>query len=229
LFQGIKTLNGKTWVPLLAVSAFTVALIAAGRLLGLDGDWLGAELQRAGAWAPAVFVICYALATSLLLPATPLNLLAGAVFGPIAGILLTSAGALVGAVADFALARSVGRRGAADRLTQKWPTIGNELRKGGAWYVFAMRLLPVIPYGVVSYAAGVSPIRFRDYFWSSLPGTMLGILPFVLIGSSGVRVLQRGSVLPLVASLGAAGTLVLAARLYRRWRASSAEPVEESC
>ncbi|MBV9926080.1 MAG: TVP38/TMEM64 family protein [Acidobacteria bacterium] len=219
----------KSWVPLLALSAFTAALIVAGRLAGFDADWMSAELQRAGVWAPALFVIGYALATSLLLPATPLNLLAGAAFGPVVGTLLTGAGALAGAVADFALARSIGRRGAADKLTQKWPTIGNELRKGGAWYVFAMRLLPVIPYGVVSYAAGVSPIRFRDYFWSSLPGTVLGILPFVLIGSSGVRVLQRGSVLPLVASLGAAGTLVLAARLYRRWRVSSAEPVEESC
>jgi uncharacterized membrane protein YdjX (TVP38/TMEM64 family) len=222
-------LTGKNWAMLLATSAFTAALIAAGRLAGFDADWLGAELQRAGAWAPALFVLCYALGTSLLLPATPLNLLAGAAFGPVVGTALTSAGALVGAVADFALARSVGRRGAADRLAQKWPKIGGELRRGGAWYVFAMRLLPVIPYGVVSYAAGVSPIRFRDYFWSSLPGTVLGILPFVLIGSSGVRVLQRGSVLPLVASMGAAGTLVLAARLYRRWRASQAEAAEESC
>ncbi len=222
-------MTGKSWVPLLALSAFTAALVVAGRLAGFDADWMNAELQRAGVWAPAVFVLCYAVGTSLLLPATPLNLLAGAAFGPVAGTLLTGAGALIGAVADFALARSLGRRGAADRLTQKWPAVGNELRRGGAWYVFAMRLLPVIPYGVVSYAAGVSPIRFRDYFWSSLPGTVLGILPFVLIGSSGVRVLQRGSVLPLVASLGAAGTLVLAARLYRRWRASSAEPAEESC
>lgn len=219
----------KSWVPLLAVSALTAAVFVAGRLAGFDNDWLGAEMQRAGAWAPAVFVICYAVGTSLLLPATPLNLLAGAAFGPLVGTLLTGAGALTSAVANFALARSAGRRGAADRLAQRWPTIGNELRRGGAWYVFAMRLLPVIPYGVVSYAAGVSPIRFRDYFWSSLPGTVLGILPFVLIGSSGVRVLQRGSILPLAASLGAAGTLVLAARLYRRWRASSAEAVEESC
>jgi uncharacterized membrane protein YdjX (TVP38/TMEM64 family) len=213
---------------LLTASAFTAALLIAGRLAGFDAEWLGAALQRAGAWAPVLFVLCYALATSLLLPATPLNLLAGAVFGPAAGIALTSAGALAGAVADFALARSVGRRGVGERLAQRWPALGGELRRGGAWYVFAMRLLPVIPYGVVSYAAGVSTIRFRDYFWSSLPGTVLGILPFVLIGSSGVRVLQRGSVLPLAASLGAAGTLVLAARLYRRWRASAAEPVEES-
>lgn len=219
----------KNWALLFAAFAFTAAFIAAGRLAGFDADWLNAEMQRAGVWAPALFVFCYALGVSLLLPATPLNLLAGAAFGPVVGTLLTSAGALIGAVANFALARSVGRRGAADRLTQKWPTISGELRRGGVWYVFAMRLLPVIPYGVVSYAAGVSPIRFRDYFWSSLPGTVLGILPFVLIGSSGVKVLQRGSVLPLVASLGAAGALVLAARLYRRWRVSSAEPVEENC
>lgn len=219
----------KNWILLLGLFAFTVALMVCGRLTGFDGDWLSMELARAGSWAPAVFLLCYALGTSLLLPATPLNLLAGAVFGPIAGTLLTAAGALTSAVVNFALARSLGRRGAGEKLAQKWPTIGNELRRGGAWYVFAMRLLPVIPYGVVSYAAGVSPIRFRDYFWSSLPGTVLGILPFVLIGSSGVKVLQRGSVLPLVASLGAAGTLVLAARLYRRWRSSATEPAEESC
>ena len=222
-------MTGKNWILLLVVSALTAAALVAGRLAGHDADWMNAELQRAGVWAPALFVLCYAAGTSLLLPATPLNLLAGAAFGPLAGALLTSAGALTSAVLNFALARSVGRRGAGERLAQRWPAIGGELRRGGAWYVFAMRLLPVIPYGVVSYAAGVSPIRFRDYFWSSLPGTVLGILPFVLIGSSGVRVLQRGSVLPLVASLGAAGTLVLAARLYRRWRASSAEPVEEGC
>ena len=96
-----------------------------------------------------------------------------------------------------------------------------------AWYVFAMRLLPVIPYGVVSYAAGLSPIRFRDYFRASVPGTVLGILPFVLIGSSGVRVLRQGNVLPLAAALCTAGALVLAARLYRRSRTNLAEPAEE--
>jgi uncharacterized membrane protein YdjX (TVP38/TMEM64 family) len=213
---------------LLTASAVAAAALVSGRLSGLDADLLGAALDRAGAWAPALFVLCYALATSLLLPATPLNLLAGAAFGPFLGTLLTSSGALAGAVVNFALARSVGRGVAAARLSGRWPSLSNELRRGGAWYVFAMRLLPIIPYGVVSYAAGVSPIRFRDYFWSSLPGTVLGILPFVLIGSSGVKVLKQGSVLPLAAALCAAGVLVLAARLYRRSRIGLAEPTEEA-
>lgn len=214
-------------IALLAAVAFAAAALAAGRFIGFDAHLLGAALQRAGAWAPALFILCYALATSLLLPATPLNLLAGAAFGPLAGVLLASAGAHASAVANFALARSVGRRGAAERLTKRWPSVGAELRRGGAWYVFAMRLLPLIPHGVVSYAAGVSPIRFRDYFWSSLPGTVFGILPFVLIGSSGMRVLRQGSVLPLAGALCAAGVLVLAARLYRRSRIHTTEPAEQ--
>jgi uncharacterized membrane protein YdjX (TVP38/TMEM64 family) len=168
-------------------------------------------VQDAGIWGYVMFVIAYAIATLLILPVTAFNIAGGALYGGVEGLLLASLGALLSALLGFILARSLNF--SAD--DQRWAKISQNLVAGGIAYSFAARLLPIIPYGVVSFAAGLSPIKRRDYLLGTLLGTPLGIAPFVFLGSTGVQMGTSHDVLPLLASSLGLAVLVVAGTWYK--------------
>jgi len=183
-------------------------------------DWFSqvqALVKTSGIWGSVIFVIAYAIATLLILPMTALNIAAGALYGVSTGLLLTSAGALISALLGFVLARLLGTKliasayNSADNLSN----IGRNLVADGIGYAFAARLLPLIPYGVVSLAAGISPIKRRDYLLGTLMGTPLGIAPFVFLGSTGVQMSSSHEVLPLLLSSMGLAMLMAVATWYR--------------
>ncbi|MCA6583878.1 MAG: TVP38/TMEM64 family protein [Pseudanabaena sp. M34BS1SP1A06MG] len=177
-------------------------------------DWLNqiqAIAQESGIWGYAFFVITYAIATLLILPVTAFNIAGGALYGGIEGLLITSLGALLSALLGFILARSLNF--SAD--DERWAKISQKLEDGGIAYSFAARLLPIIPYGVVSFAAGLSPIKRRDYLIGTLLGTPLGIAPFVFLGSTGVQMGTSDDVLPLLASSMGLAVLIAVGTWYK--------------
>jgi uncharacterized membrane protein YdjX (TVP38/TMEM64 family) len=169
-------------------------------------------VQKAGWWGYLIFVIAYAIATLLILPVTAFNIAGGALYGGLMGLLLTTVGALVSALLAFILARSFKFSMNSDR----WAKVNKNLVSGGISYSFAARLLPLIPYGVVSFAAGLSPIKLRDYLLGTLLGTPLGIAPFVFLGSKGVQVRTSRDVLPLLASGLILAMLTVAGTWYQQ-------------
>jgi uncharacterized membrane protein YdjX (TVP38/TMEM64 family) len=175
-------------------------------------------IQYAGVWAPIVFIICYILATSFLFPSTPLNLMAGASFGLSMGLLWSSLAAIVAAIVAFAFTRTIGSRFISHRMSAQLQTANAEIKRGGRFYIFAVRLLPVIPHGLINYGAGLSSIRFRDYMFGTVPGTVLGVLPPVLLGSTGLKAIRTGDALPFVLALGLTGLLVAGATWFRQRR-----------
>ncbi|MDJ0703740.1 MAG: TVP38/TMEM64 family protein [Leptolyngbyaceae cyanobacterium MO_188.B28] len=187
---------------------------------GVNIDKMQILLERAGFWAPIIYIAIYAFATILVLPSTALNLAGGALFGPWIGTLWTSVGAIIAAIIAFSFTRTIGRTLVEKRLGSSWRTLDDEIRLGGRFYMFSMRLLPIIPYGLVNFAAGLTSIRFRDYVIGTALGTPPGALPFVMLGSSGMKTLQTGDVLPLVGALTLIGLLVGGATWYRRSRRS---------
>ena len=86
------------------------------------------------------------------------------------------------------------------------------------WYLFAIRLLPIIPYGLVNIAAGLSGISSGDYLLGTALGTVPGIFPIVWLGSAGVQALETGELLPLFGALSLIGLLMLGATIYQRRR-----------
>jgi len=220
-------LKFKSGIFLLTVFCILVTGVAVYLLGGINSAQLQASLNRAGIWAPITYIALYTVATILVLPSTPLNLTGGAIFGPWLGTLWTSMAAVIAAVVAFAFTRTVGREAIARKLAGRWQSMDAEMRQGGLFYMFAIRLLPIIPYGLVNFAAGLTSIRFRDYLLGTILGTVPGILPFVLLGSSGLQAVRTGNVLPLMGALGLTALLVGGATWYRRRRQSPQKALEE--
>lgn len=197
-----------------------LSLVATGLVVyflgGISPDTLQIWLGQTGVWTPLIYIVIYVLATVLILPSTALNLTGGAIFGPWLGTLWTSIAAIIAAVVSFTFTRTVGREMVAARLGGKLQSMDDRFQQGGLFYMFAIRLLPIIPYGLVNFTAGLTSIRFRDYFLGTLLGTVPGILPFVLLGSFGLKAIQTGEVLPLLVALSLIGLLVAGATWYQR-------------
>lgn len=205
---------------LLFILAYLIATGLTVYLLGgIDPVKLQAWLRSAGIWAPIIYVALYIIATLLVLPSTVLNLTGGALFGPWLGTLWTSTGAVVAAIVAFMFTRTLGRAAIAKRVAGRWQAMDVEVRRGGVFYIFAIRLVPIMPYGLVNFAAGLTSVSLKDYCLGTILGTVPSVLPFVLLGSSGIQALHTGDVLPLVGALALTGILVGGSTWYRYRRA----------
>ena len=92
----------------------TIVCIALAALAGCSLGWLNpthvqALIRPAGLWAPLLYVALYVVATSLLLPSTPLNISGGILFGLWLGMLWTGIAAVVAAVVTFTFVRALGQ------------------------------------------------------------------------------------------------------------------------
>jgi len=220
-------LNFKRGIFVLTVFCIVLTGLVVYLLGGINTAQLQAWLKQVGIWAPIIYIALYTVATVLVLPSTPLNLTGGAIFGPWLGTLWTSIAAVIAAVVAFAFTRTVGREMIAQKLSGRWQAMDAQMRQGGLFYMFAIRLLPLIPYGLVNFAAGLTSIRFRDYLLGTMLGTVPGVLPFVMLGSFGLRAIRTGDVLPLIGALALTGLLVGTATWYRRRRQSPQQALEE--
>jgi uncharacterized membrane protein YdjX (TVP38/TMEM64 family) len=207
----------KSKTTILAIALFCIVATVVGIYLlgGINQQQLQLWLQQMGMWAPIIYILVYAIATIFILPSTPLNLSGGAIFGSVWGTVWTSIAAVLAAVLSFGFSRTVGRKFVEQKLAGKWQSLDREMEQGGFFYMFAIRLLPLIPYGMVNFAAGLTSIKFRDYFFGTLLGTVPGILPFVMMGA-GLTALKQGNVLPILVALALIGMLVGTATWYRR-------------
>ncbi|MBL8813627.1 MAG: TVP38/TMEM64 family protein, partial [Planctomycetaceae bacterium] len=107
------------------------------------------------------------------------------------------------------------------------------LERDGAFYLFLLRLVPVIPFFVINIVMGLTPIRLRTFWWVSQLGMLPGTFLFVAAGAS-VPTLQNiadqgiSGILSLkvIAAFSALGLMPLVARRIflgrRAWQTSTA-------
>ncbi|BAY20376.1 lipocalin [Calothrix sp. NIES-2100] len=216
----------KTGIFILTVICILATGLAVYLLGGVNSDIIQAWLKSAGIWAPVIYIALYIVATVLILPSTALNLTGGAIFGPVLGTVWASLGAIIAAIVTFAFTRTVGRVAVAKRLAGQWQAMDAEVRRGGLFYMFAIRLIAIMPYGLVNFVAGLTSVSSKDYVLGTTLGTVPGVLPFVLLGSYGLKALKTGDFLPLIGALSLTGILLAAATWYRHRRSFPQKSVE---
>lgn len=207
-----RSITALTFVCIV-VTVITMYIIA-----DIDADRVKEWLKSWGIWAPIVYILVYTIGTLILLPSTPLNLAGGALFGLWGGTAWSSLGAIFAALLAFSFARTIGRNWVASRLAGQWEAIDADIQRSGLFYLFAVRLLPLLPYGLVNLAAGLTSVTWRDYTLATSVGTVLGLLPFIAIGSAGRDVMQGGSIWGLILALTFVASLIFGATWYRNRR-----------
>jgi len=179
----------------LAVLAVIAALVAAFFIFDL-GQYFSIEYfqsQRAAIEAyfqahpvqtAAIFFGVYVGATGLSLPgAAILTLVAGAIFGLLWGVVIVSFASSIGATLAFLASRYVLRDWVQARFGDKLKPINEGVAREGAFYLFALRLVPAFPFFVINLVMGLTPIKTPTFYWVSQLGMFAGTIAYVYAGT----------------------------------------------
>lgn len=181
-----------------------------------DPERLRALAEALGPWGPLAIILGIAGAVVFSpIPSAPIALAAGAAFGGLWGTVYVVAGAELGALVAFGIARRFGY----DAVRKvAWIARWIDRTRSQAMLaglVFVSRLLPFLSFDMVSYAAGLTPLRFH---WFAL-ATLAGIIPIsILLVWFGERMAEEGAAWIGTAVL-VAGGITLVPLLWSRLRA----------
>ena len=218
------------------VGVVVVATVAAffafdlGRYLSLEffatrRGAIDAYFQAHPVRTAAIYVALYVAVTALSLPGAAIMTLAGgAVFGFGLGLVLVSFASTIGATLAFLAARFLLRDWVQRRFGARLATFNAGVEREGAFYLFALRLVPLFPFWLINLAMGLTPVQATTFYWVSQLGMLAGTAVFVYAGtqlgqfrvSPGlVAALALLGVFPLLAKR--ALTALQARKVYARW------------
>ncbi len=127
----------------------------------------------------------YVLVTGLSLPgAAVMTLAIGWYLGFGTGLLLVSFASTTGATMAFLLSRYLFRDFIQSKFSEKLGSFNENLKREGAFYLFTLRLIPVVPFFVINVVMGLTPMKTRTYWWVSQIGMLPGTAVFVYAGST---------------------------------------------
>ncbi|PRI13401.1 TVP38/TMEM64 family protein [Mycobacterium shigaense] len=186
-------------------------------------DWA----QSVGPWFPLAFLVAHVVLTVVPIPRTAFTLAAGLLFGPVLGAVIAVVASTVSAVLATALVRAAGWQ--LNRLHRHRAVhrVDRQLRERGWRAVLSLRLIPVIPFSALNYAAGASAVRMLPYTVATLAGLLPGTAAVVFLGDA-----LAGHPDPLLllvslltSALGLTG-LFVEVRHYRRRHRHTSQPDE---
>ncbi|MBC7715749.1 MAG: FAD-dependent oxidoreductase [Pseudorhodobacter sp.] len=162
-----------------------------------------------------VFFAAYVAVTALSLPGAAIMTLAGgAIFGVLVGTLVVSFASSIGATLAFLVSRYVLRDSIQAKFGNKLAEINKGIEKDGAFYLFTLRLVPLIPFFVINLVMGLTRIKTATFYLVSQIGMLAGTVVFVNAGTQLARIDSlRGILSPgLIASFVLLGVFPLIAK-----------------
>ncbi len=146
-----------------------------------------AKLQALYAGEPLVviagYMAVYILVTALSLPgAVVLGLAGGALFGFWLGTLVVSCASTIGATLACYVARVLLREWVQTRFATALATVNQGIAQEGAFYLFTLRLIPIVPFFVINLVMGLTRMPLFTFYWVSQVGMLLGTMVFVNAG-----------------------------------------------
>ncbi|MFC1838413.1 TVP38/TMEM64 family protein [Thermodesulfobacteriota bacterium] len=146
-------------------------------------DFLSDCIDRAGIWAPVVYILVYSIGVCLFLPGTLLTLIGAAIFGPYYGFLYVWIGAMLGATGAFFIGRTLGREFAASMIGDKLQKYDDAIERNGFAAVLYLRLV-YFPFTPMNFGMGLTRVRFLDYFFGTGIGIIVGTFVFTFFFGS---------------------------------------------
>ncbi|MBB6215516.1 putative membrane protein YdjX (TVP38/TMEM64 family) [Anaerosolibacter carboniphilus] len=145
-----------------------------------------------GALAPIIYIIMFTIVPLTLFPDSVLAIAGGMCFGLFWGSIYTMIGALCGGTLSFYISRLIGKNFIKNILKKDLGELSSSIEEKGFFIILLLRLIPLFPYDIISYSAGLSNIRYRDFLLATIFGTIPGIIVFTNVGDKATDVGSTG-------------------------------------
>jgi uncharacterized membrane protein YdjX (TVP38/TMEM64 family) len=184
------------------------------------------QINRLGVAGPLLIVVLALLHSVVIYPAEIVNAAAGFAYGFFPALAIVTVAWMLSALLCYAVGHRVARP-LLDRWfgPERFERFERMIERGGVPLLLALRLIPIVPFSLVCYAAGAARVPLWRFVWTTLVGYMPVTALAVYFGTrlEGLRLtdpLVIGAVVALLA------LLLIGNRIVRRQ--SSAEDGEVS-
>lgn len=145
---------------------------------GLSAASIEETIQSWGMWGVAAAIGLMVIHSFVPFPAEFVALANGMLYGTLWETVITWSGAMLGAITAFALARTLGRPFVRLMVARHhWDTIDEWTARRGGYVMLIVRLIPVIAFNLINYAAGLTRLSWWTFIWT----TAIGILPLTIV------------------------------------------------
>lgn len=218
---------GFTLVGIALMAALVLAVPdlrdAFGAAIRGDTDEVQREIDGLGVAGPMLILALCLIHSAVFYPAEIVDAAAGFVYGFFPALALVMVGWLLNGMICWAIGRSVARP-LLDRWfgTERFERAERAIERGGPILLLAMRLIPILPFSLVSYAAGAAHVPAWRFLWT----TAIGYLPITALSVYfGTRLEGLSLTDPLVfGSVAALLVLLLAGHWAMRRQAARPAP-----
>ena len=171
------TLAGIAVMALVVVAVDPLRDSVAAALQG-DHDEVRNQIDELGIWGPLLILALSILHAVVFYPAEIVDAAAGFAYGFFPALALMTVGWLLNGLVCWAIGRSVARP-LLDRWfgVERFERVERSIERGGATLLIAMRLIPILPFSIVSYAAGAARVPLGRFLWT----TAVGYLPITAL------------------------------------------------
>jgi uncharacterized membrane protein YdjX (TVP38/TMEM64 family) len=152
----------------LAVPPLRDAVVAA---VHGDSDEVRRQIDKLGVWGPLLIIALALLHAVVIYPAEIVNAATGFAYGFFPALVIVTVAWLLSALVCYAFGHRVARP-----LLDRW--FGRErferfekmIERGGVTLLLALRLIPIVPFSLVCYAAGAARVPLGRFVWTTLVG-----------------------------------------------------------
>jgi uncharacterized membrane protein YdjX (TVP38/TMEM64 family) len=202
------TLAGIAVMAAIVIAVDPLRDSAAAAIQG-DHEEVREQIDQLGIGGPLLILALCLLHSVVFYPAEIVDAAAGFAYGFFPALALVMTGWILNGLICWAIGQSIARP-LLDRWfgEERFERVERSIERGGPTLLLAMRLIPILPFSIVSYAAGAARVPLWRFVWT----TLLGYLPITAIsvyfgtrleGLSLTDPLAIGSALALLALLAA--------------------------
>jgi len=175
-------------ITLICVILLTYLLNKSNLIKGLSPIEIRDYIISFEVYAPLIYIVLFTIVPLTLFPDSILAIAGGMIFGLVNGTIYTMIGAVCGASLSFYLSRTFGQT-LLKFLLGKHSNLSIEKFKGkGFLFILFLRLIPLIPFDIISYSAGLSEIKYKGFILATVFGIIPGVLVFTNIGDKSIDI-----------------------------------------
>jgi uncharacterized membrane protein YdjX (TVP38/TMEM64 family) len=146
-------------------------------------SWFMGEFDRSPIVVTCCFFALFTVIAAISMPgAAVLMLVAGSSYGLLWGTLISTLASVTGATIAMLATRFLFRDWVEARYAAQMREVDRGIDRNGVYYVFSLRVAPVIPYFVLNWLIGLTTMRVWPFFWVSFIGMLPGTAVYVNAG-----------------------------------------------
>lgn len=202
--------------------ALSLLLLAVGSIIVLRYASLQ-EIRKAiegfGVAAPAAYIAAFSVLPVFLFPVPPLALVSGILFGVIKGTLYTLIGSCINTTLMFFLSRYIARETVEQLIRSKvsenmQEKLLSDSQQSITYIFFILRLVPLVSYNLINYAAGITKIRYGNYMLSTVTGILPGTIVFLNMGDKLLNIKSMEFAVSVLLLIGLTALSVIGLKWY---------------